>query len=98
MTILILFLIIVALSCSLFIITGEMGLQETIAYLNSCPNIPKEELEMLTKSMPSGVMEIIELPIIGYSSLVADLIIVKKIQKGKQIDADNYASKRWNLK
>jgi hypothetical protein len=98
LTILILFIAIITLLCSFLVIIGTMGVLETIRYLNSSPNIPKDELDMLINSVPSGIKQIIEILIIGYSAFVVDSVIVKRIQKNKQIKADKNVSNRWHLK
>lgn len=96
LTALILFLIIVAFLCSFAVIIGAMGLQDTILDLNSSPNIPKDQLDLLKKSIPTGIRQLIQGLIIGYSLLAVDFIIIKRIQKKKQIEVDNYANKRWS--
>lgn len=98
LNILILFIVIITLLCSFAVVIGAIGTQETIGYLNSSPNIPKDELDMLIKSVPSGNKQIIEILIIGYSALAVDSVIVKRIQEKKQIEVDKNANKRWHLK
>lgn len=98
LNILILLIVIITLLCSFAVIIGAIGVQETIAYLNSSPDIPKDELDMLIKSVPSGIKQMIEILLIGYSAFTVDSIIVKRIQIKKQIEVDKNADKRWHLK
>lgn len=95
---LVIFLVIMALFGSFAAIVGALGLQETISYLNSSPNIAKDQLDMLEKSVLFGNRQLIEYLLIGYLPLVVDFIIIKRIQKKKQIKVDNYTNKRWHLK
>lgn len=98
LTILVIFIVIITLLCSFIVIIGAMNTLDTIGYLNSSPNIPKDELDMLIKSVPSAKKQAIEILIIGYSAFVVDSVMVKGIQKKKQLEADKYVNKRWHLK
>jgi membrane-bound ClpP family serine protease len=98
LTVLIVFLMLSALLSTLIICAGAMGLQKDIHYLNTVSNIPKDEFDMLTKAIPSGINQIIKLLIIGYGSYICDFAIVRIIDKKMQNNADRYAGKRWKLK
>lgn len=97
-TILILLLAIVVLFYSMAIVIGATSIQETIHYLNSSPNIPKDELDMLTKSVPTGIKQLIKYLITGYSICIIDLVLVKIIQKQHQVEVEKNVSKRWKTR
>lgn len=97
LTLLILALIIISLFCCLIVSVGSLGLQETISYLNSAPNIPQKEIDLLKQSIPYKINEATRHIIVGYSSYVIAFIISKIVQKRMDITTEKNAANRWKL-
>jgi phosphotransferase system glucose/maltose/N-acetylglucosamine-specific IIC component len=97
LTLLILALIITSLFSCLNVSVGALGVQGTIRYLNSAPNIPQEEIDMLKQSIPYAINEATRYLVIGYSSYIIAFIISRIIQKRMDITTEKNAANRWKF-